>query len=352
MCTTCGCSDGGEVTLSEVMGQGEHDHDGHGHEHTHDHAGDHGHHAHSPGHEDAHAHRHTHDHAPVYAHEHHHGHDHGAAEAHRHDHGEVASNGRGDDGSLHGSGTGQHDHPHPPARPLPAQVLHKQPGPELVALEAKLLAKNDRLAERNRGWLRARDIVALNLVSSPGSGKTTLLARTLRDLAGKIDLSVIEGDQATANDARRIQDAGGRAIQINTGSGCHLEADMVAHALEELDPRRGSFVIVENVGNLVCPALFDLGEQSKVVILSVTEGTDKPLKYPHMFGAAEVLILNKIDLAPYVDFDVEACIGHARRINPDIQVLTVSATRGDGLDGWYRWLLAQRPGIRAASVGD
>jgi hydrogenase nickel incorporation protein HypB len=220
--------------------------------------------------------------------------------------------------------------------------VHKHPHDHAhtheVTLEKKVLAANDRLAERNRGWLAARDVFALNLVSSPGAGKTTLLVRTVQELAARIPIAVVEGDQETARDAERIRVAGAEAMQVNTGTGCHLDAGMLARALEALDPPPHSLLMIENVGNLVCPALFDLGEAAKAVILSVTEGDDKPLKYPHMFRAASLMILNKVDLLPHVDFDVDACIAHARRINPDIEVLQVSATTGTGLKAWYRWL--------------
>ena len=204
-----------------------------------------------------------------------------------------------------------------------------------------MLAKNDMLAARNRGWFEGRSIVALNLMSSPGAGKTSLLERTIRDLSPELSLSVIEGDQETVLDAERIRATGSRVVQINTGSGCHLDADMLAQGIRSLDPPAQSVVFIENVGNLVCPALFDLGEQSKVVIMSVTEGDDKPLKYPHMFRAANLLVLNKLDLLPYVNFDVERCIGYARQINPDIEVLTLSVTAGADLDRWYDWLRHQ-----------
>lgn len=210
-----------------------------------------------------------------------------------------------------------------------------------ITLEQEILAKNNRLAERNRGWLEGRNILALNLVSSPGAGKTTLLERTIRDLGGTLPISVVEGDQETLFDAERIRATGCKAVQINTGTGCHLEAGMLARALKQLDPPLDSLVMIENVGNLVCPALFDLGERAKVAILSVTEGADKPLKYPHMFRASSLMILNKIDLLPYVDFDLDACVEHARRVNPDIEVCAVSATTGEGLDGWYDWLRAR-----------
>jgi hydrogenase nickel incorporation protein HypB len=209
-------------------------------------------------------------------------------------------------------------------------------GERTVALEVDLLAKNDDVAAGNRRWLAERGIVALNLMSSPGSGKTTLLERTVRELG--LPCSVLEGDQETLVDAERIRAAGARAVQINTGAGCHLDADMVARGLATLAPAPGSLLFVENVGNLVCPALFDLGEAARVVIMSVTEGADKPLKYPHMFRGADVLLLNKIDLLPHVDFDMDACQAAARRLCPGLDVLPVSATRGDGLKSWYDWL--------------
>jgi hydrogenase nickel incorporation protein HypB len=211
----------------------------------------------------------------------------------------------------------------------------------VVELETHILAKNDALAAKNRAWFAGREILALNLVSSPGSGKTTLLERTIRDLKDELKLYVVEGDQATAYDGERIRAAGAPAVQVNTGTGCHLEADMVARGLAELKPALGSVVMIENVGNLVCPAMFDLGERAKVVILSVTEGEDKPLKYPHMFRAAEVMLLNKTDLLPHLDFDVSRALANAREVNPDIRVFQVSARSGEGLDRWYDWLRSE-----------
>jgi hydrogenase nickel incorporation protein HypB len=196
--------------------------------------------------------------------------------------------------------------------------------------------------------LAGRNILALNLVSSPGAGKTTLLERTIHELGGELALSVIEGDQQTLNDARRIQATGCRVVQINTGTGCHLDASMLARGLQQLDPPLNSTVLIENVGNLVCPALFDLGERAKVVIVSVTEGEDKPIKYPHMFRASSVLILNKIDLLPHVPFDVDRFLEYAHQVNPDLRILQVSATRGDGLADWYAWLRGQTPPRRGS----
>jgi hydrogenase nickel incorporation protein HypB len=252
--------------------------------------------------------------------------------------------------TLDGGHDHHHDHDHDPGHAHDHDhAHHHHPPTSLVQLEERILAKNDALAAKNRAWFAGREILALNLVSAPGAGKTTLLERTIRDLKGELPLHVVEGDQATSNDGERIRAAGAPVVQLNTGTGCHLEADMIARALAELRPPIGAVVIIENVGNLVCPALFDLGERAKVVILSVTEGDDKPLKYPHMFRAADVLILNKIDLLPYVDFDVARAIEHARLVNPRITVLRLSARSGEGLDGWYDWIRRQAPLARAAA---
>ncbi|WP_433555216.1 hydrogenase nickel incorporation protein HypB [Pseudonocardia xinjiangensis] len=231
-----------------------------------------------------------------------------------------------------------HDHPHDHGDGHGHGHGHREPDSRTVALEVDLLAKNDDLAGDNRRWLAEREVVTLNLMSSPGSGKTTLLTRTITDLGDELPCAVLEGDQETLLDAERIGATGARVIQINTGAGCHLDADMVAAGLRALAPARGSLLFVENVGNLVCPALFDLGEAGRVVIMSVTEGADKPLKYPHMFRTADLMLVNKVDLLPYVDFDVEYCVTAARRANPAVEVLEISATRGDGLESWYDWL--------------
>lgn len=364
MCGHCGCGDKTGATILNLqtgkettMGGHSHDHDhvhadgtrhNHGHDHGHDHHHGHSHehehvhadgtrHRHGHGHDDgAHdhghdpAHHHSHDHVHAdgtdHCHEHDHGHDHQHGHSHEHDHVHA-------DGTRHSHAhdDGHHDHSH-----------GHDHGPRttdaVIELETRILAKNDALAAKNRAWFAGRDILALNLVSSPGSGKTTLLERTIRDLKGELKLYVVEGDQATANDGERIRAAGAPAVQVNTGTGCHLEADMVARGLAELKPAAGSVVMIENVGNLVCPAMFDLGERAKVVILSVTEGEDKPLKYPHMFRAAEIMILNKTDLLPHVDFDVARAVANAREVNPNIGVLQVSARSGEGLAGWYAWL--------------
>lgn len=276
MCVTCGCSDNEKITVTDPA------------------SGD----VKTMSHEEAHAHGHAHSHS----------HDNDNHHPHQH---------------SHSDGT--------------AAVTAKTHN-RTIELEQEILGKNQLIAERNRGWLAGRNILALNLVSSPGSGKTTLLERTLSDLKGEFEMGVIEGDQETTNDAERIRATGCKAVQINTGTGCHLEADMLARGLESLDPPSDSLLFIENVGNLVCPAMFDLGEKAKVAILSVTEGEDKPLKYPHMFGASKMMILNKIDLLPYVKFDVEKCIAYAKEVNPDIEVLQVSATTGEGMKAWYEWL--------------
>ena len=259
---------------------------------------------------------------------HHHDHDHD----HPHDEGHTRTHDHHSHEHAHGHGS-QHSHE-------PSAV---------IILEAQILAKNNVLAERNRGWFEGREILALNLVSSPGAGKTTLLERTIRDLAGEIPISVIEGDQATAIDGERIRAAGADAVQVNTGAGCHLEADMVSRGLAELKPPSGSVVMIENVGNLVCPAMFDLGERAKIVILSVTEGEDKPIKYPHMFAAAKVMVLNKIDLLPHLDYDVEAAVANARTVNPAMVVLRLSARTGEGMAEWYQWLRAEAVAVREAA---
>jgi hydrogenase nickel incorporation protein HypB len=231
-----------------------------------------------------------------------------------------------------------HDPPHDHAHHDHADHDHAPATARTISFEQAILAKNNRLAAENRAWLAGRGATALNLMSSPGAGKTTLLERTIRDLGTKNVIAVIEGDQETRRDADRIRSAGARAIQVNTGTGCHLDAQMVSGALRELDPPSGSLLFIENVGNLVCPALFDLGEGARVVIASVTEGEDKPLKYPHMFRSARLVVLNKIDLLPHVAFDVDHFAAAAREVNPEVELLPLSATSGAGLDRWYRWL--------------
>lgn len=225
-------------------------------------------------------------------------------------------------------------------------------GSRIIQVERDILAKNDALAVGNRTFFAARRTLALNMVSSPGSGKTTLLVRTLQALKERFPLAVIEGDQQTDHDAERIRATGVTAIQINTGKGCHLDADMVCHALEQLDLAEASLLFIENVGNLVCPAAFDLGEMAKVVVLSVTEGEDKPLKYPDIFRAAKLMLLNKCDLLPYLAFDIELAESHARRINPDIEIIRLSAIGGEGMDAWLAWLVQawQELSVQSQSV--
>jgi hydrogenase nickel incorporation protein HypB len=259
----------------------------------------------------------------------------------------CATCGCGDDSAvitLAGVGPGG-DHGHDPDHVHDHDHLHDHdhhhhhgPATETISLEQKVLAKNDQLAEQNRQWLAQRKILAFNVTSSPGAGKTTLLERTIREVGLHRPIAVIEGDQETRLDAERIRAAGARAVQVNTGAGCHLDAEMVRRALDALNPEPESLIFVENVGNLVCPALFDLGEDSKVVVVSVTEGADKPLKYPHMFAAAGLVVINKVDLLPYVDFDLDACRGYAWSLNPGVQILPVSATSGDGIAAWYDWI--------------
>lgn len=232
-----------------------------------------------------------------------------------------------------GCGAHHHDHDHE------HHHHHDHHEARRIRIEAELLAKNDGVAAQNRAWLDARGILAIDVMGAPGAGKTALLEHTLPRIERPV--SVLEGDQETERDAERIRARGGRAVQITTGAGCHLDASMVARALSALEPPARSILFLENVGNLVCPALFGLGEHLKVVVLSVTEGDDKPLKYPHMFRAADVLVLNKLDLLPHVDFDVARCLEHARSLRPGLRVFEVAATRGAGMDAWCDWLRAE-----------
>jgi hydrogenase nickel incorporation protein HypB len=260
-------------------------------------------------------------------------------------HGHVHDPGHEDDHShdhSHGHDSG-HSHGHDAGH---VHVQDQAADDRTVVLQQKVLAKNDQLAQRNREWLRARGVLAVNLMSSPGAGKTTLLERTARELAGKLSISVIEGDQETALDGERIQAAGAAVVQINTGAGCHLDAAMVAEGLRALDPPGGSIVVIENVGNLVCPALFDLGEEARVVISSVTEGADKPVKYPNMFRQADLVLLNKTDLLPYVDFDAQRHASDLRKISPGAMMVALSATTGEGIQAWYDWLRRRTPAPR------
>ena len=288
MCNVCGCSEG-DVKIDGVAPVHKHEHS---HHHTHD-----GHHHHH----------------------HHHHHDNGT--------GQVDIHFGRDDAGLHVAGFSQS---------------------EIIEIEKNILSKNDQYAHGNRQLLEDRNILALNLVSSPGSGKTTLLTATINAMLTDSSIAVIEGDQETANDADRIRATGAKAIQINTGKGCHLDAHMIGHAMEDLAMPASSFLFIENVGNLVCPSSFDLGENHKVAILSVTEGEDKPLKYPDMFAVSDLMIFNKIDLLPYLEFDVDQCIEYAKRVNPKIEVIKLSATTGEGMDKWIGWLEHRRDSL----VGD
>lgn len=211
-----------------------------------------------------------------------------------------------------------------------------------LILEKNILEKNNVYASKNRDFCQNEQIFTLNLVSSPGAGKTSLLVETINRLKSDFAISVIEGDQHTSNDADRIRATGAGAIQINTGKGCHLEAHSIGHAIKDLQPAQQSLLFIENVGNLVCPAEFDLGEYAKVLILSVTEGEDKPLKYPHMFRAASLLIINKIDLLPYLDFDMAQCERFARQVNPTIEIICLSVKTGEGVLPWFEWITTQQ----------
>ncbi len=225
------------------------------------------------------------------------------------------------------------NHEHQDAANSPAYAHLKT-----VNVEKDILYENNLLAQRNRGYFDAKNILAVNLVSSPGSGKTTLLEKTLTDLKGHLEFYVIEGDQQTSNDAERIHATGTKAVQINTGKGCHLDAHMILHAVQGMKPGENTVLMIENVGNLICPAMFDLGEKERVVFMSVTEGDDKPLKYPDMFASATLCLINKIDLLPYVSFDMKKAKAHAWQINPALKILEISCTSGEGLHLWYDWL--------------
>lgn len=288
MCTVCGCGD------ARVEGSGHH------HDHDHDH--DHG---HSHGHDHSHDHHHDHDHDHGHSHDQHYGH--GIA-------------------GVHVPGMSQ---------------------TRIIQIEQDILGRNNADAAANRARLAEAGIFALNLVSSPGSGKTTLLVETVSRLKDQMPVAVIEGDQQTTFDADRIRATGAPAVQVNTGKGCHLDAHMIGHALDRLDPPENAVLFIENVGNLVCPAAFDLGEAHKVVILSVTEGEDKPLKYPDMFAAADLMILSKVDLLPHLTFDVERCLDYARQVNPNIRPLKLSTVSGEGMEDWLAWLTKGRKGALA-----
>jgi len=305
MCDTCGCEHGEGVTFRKPGDQLDSEHN---HEHGHTHSHDHDHNGESHSHDHSHNHSHTHDHD--------HSHNHGD---HTHDHHQHH------DGHSHEHHNADHNHSH---------------GKE-IEVELDILSKNNLLAERNRGYFEAKNILALNLVSSPGSGKTSLLERTIKDLGNDIKFFVIEGDQQTMNDANRIDQAGAPVVQVNTGNGCHLDSDMINKAVKQLEVGDNSVLVIENVGNLVCPSLFDLGEKSRVVVISTTEGEDKPIKYPTMFETSDICIINKTDLLPYVDFDMEKCKEYAMQVNHHLKFFELSVKTGEGMDAWYEWLKAE-----------
>lgn len=291
MCDTCGCGQPEDHITIRKPGEEDNNHT-HEFKHEHSHEHDDGIHKHSHHHSFKHTHHPKHpDHTHEFEHEHF---------DHDHDH--------------------EHSHSHE------------------VKIEQDIMQKNDKLAERNRGYFEAKNIFALNLVSSPGSGKTSLLEKTINDLKKEKSFYVIEGDQQTMNDANRINATGAPVVQINTGNGCHLDADMVSKAVKKLEVKDNSVLVIENIGNLVCPSLFDLGESKRVVIISVTEGEDKPIKYPNMFMTSDLCIINKTDLLPYVDFNIEKTKEYALRVNHHLEFIELSVKTGEGLDKWYAWL--------------
>jgi len=308
MCDTCGCGHGDEVTIRKP-GETEHNHEHvHTHAHEHEHNGE----------------KHTHDHT----HFHSHGHEHDSS----HNHGDHShDNDHHHHGEGHSHPDSYHDH----------HADHNHLHGKEIEVEQDILSKNNLLAERNRGYFEAKNILALNLVSSPGSGKTSLLERTIKDLGNEIKFFVIEGDQQTMNDANRIDAAGAPVVQINTGNGCHLDSDMINKAVKELNIEDNSVLVIENVGNLVCPSLFDLGEAARIVIISTTEGDDKPIKYPTMFQSSDICIINKTDLLPYVDFDMEKAKQYAMQVNHHLKFFELSVKTGEGMDAWYNWLKEQ-----------
>jgi hydrogenase nickel incorporation protein HypB len=297
MCDTCGCGKPGNEVRILKPGEEESQHKhAYRHTHTHSHGGE----EHSHEHEHEYYHTHDHDHTENENHLHSHNHNHESDE-------HLNEN---------------HDHDHD----------------RRITIEQDVISKNNLLAERNRGYFEAKGIKAINLVSSPGSGKTSLLERTIHDLKKEVSIYVIEGDQQTMNDANRINETGTPVVQVNTGEGCHLDADMINKAVKKLEPSDNSLLMIENVGNLVCPALFDLGESFRVVIMSVTEGEDKPVKYPYMFRTSDLCLINKTDLLPYVDFNMEKAKEYARQINPGLKILEISVKTGEGINLWYEWL--------------
>lgn len=278
---------------------------------------------------------HDHPHGPDHAHDRRH--DYGDDEHHHHDHHHHDKT-RGDPGLLDCDAGAA------------GQTIAGMTSDRIIQVERDILSKNDRLAADNRARFRADDVLAFNMVSSPGAGKTTLLARAVSELKDNFPIGVIEGDQQTSNDAERIRATGVPAIQVNTGKGCHLDAAMIGEAYDRLPWLNGGILFIENVGNLVCPAGFDLGEACKIVVLSTTEGEDKPLKYPNMFAASSLMLINKIDLAPVLDFDLARTIEYARRVNPKIEVRTVSARTGEGFAAFYAWIRKRAEKARAASL--
>ncbi|OQX75910.1 MAG: hydrogenase accessory protein HypB [Bacteroidetes bacterium 4484_249] len=281
MCDTCGCSEPGNEITFRRPGDENIENTGHTHVHSHEHNHD--------------GHSHTHEHV----------HSHG--EEHNHEH--------------------THEHSHSHSRE--------------IEVEQDILGRNNLLAERNRGYFEAKNIFALNLVSSPGSGKTSLLERTIKELGKEIKFYVIEGDQQTMNDANRIDKVGAPVVQVNTGNGCHLDSDTINRAVKELNVENNSVLVIENVGNLVCPSLFDLGEAARIVVISTTEGDDKPIKYPTMFQSSDICIINKTDLLPYVDFDMEKAKQYAMQVNHHLKFFELSVKTGDGMEAWYKWLKEQ-----------
>lgn len=302
MCNTCGCDSHNDPVKFTIPGK----------EHAHEHGSDHD---HKHNKEDMHSHKkhdHEHEHTHRHPHTHPHDHDHDHSKDHEHSHEHTHS----------------HSHPHD----------HEHSDSRLIELELDVMRQNNLLAERNRGFFEAKNVFVINMVSSPGSGKTSLLESTINKLKGEIPFYVIEGDQQTMNDANRINATGAPVIQINTGNGCHLDAEMINKAVKQLNVEQNSFLIIENVGNLVCPALFNLGESKRVVVMSVTEGEDKPLKYPGMFYSSDICIINKTDLLPYVDFNIKKAKEYALQVNHHLQIFEVSAKTGEGMDAWYDWI--------------
>ncbi|PLX10146.1 MAG: hydrogenase accessory protein HypB [Marinilabiliales bacterium] len=281
MCDTCGCESTGNEIKFTIPGKDTNHTHKHSHEHSHE--------------NEMHSHEHTHEHDSHHHHE------------HLHDHQQPHDNSHGSVGKK-------------------------------VDVGVDILNKNNLLAERNRGYFEAKNIKALNLMSSPGSGKTTLLEKTIKLISKELSVAVIEGDQQTLNDAERIKSAGAPVIQVNTGNGCHLDSNMIYKASKELNLKEDSYLFIENVGNLVCPSLFDLGESARVVIISTTEGEDKPIKYPTMFENAQLCIINKTDLLPYLDFDMERCKQYALQVNNKLEFIELSAKTEEGFVNWLNWL--------------